>query len=179
MEARVRLGRDAALGQVRADDVRRALVLLLCAYVYLAALDGDANLRLPAALCGGVLCDGDDGVGLDEEVRAVCERDACAAVLLRLYDVAGEEACVGARQQRLARVGAHDLHPAFERNESRARGRADVIGHALQGVAVQVDVEPGAAREYDETDDDDSEVDEPFLYNPPVDVEATDSGDHE
>jgi hypothetical protein len=132
---------------VRADDVLRALVLLLGAYVYLAALDRDANLRLPAALGGGVLGDGDDGVGLDEEVRAVGERDARAAVLLRLYDVAGEEARVGARLQRLARVGAHDLNAAFERDEARARRRAYVGGHALEGVAVEVDVEPPAARD--------------------------------
>ena len=115
-------------------------LLLLGAHVYLAAIDRDANLRLPAALGGRVLGDGDYRVGLDEEVRAVGERDAGAAVLLRLDDVAGEETRVRAGLQRLARVGAHDLHAAFERDEARARGGAYVVGHALQGVAVQVDV---------------------------------------
>src|SRR5215204_2065158 len=178
METGVGLGVEAALGQVRPDDVLRALVLLLGADVDLAALDRDAHLGLPAALGRGVLGDGDDRVGLDEESRAVGERDARAPVLLCLDEVAGEEARVGARLQALARVGAHDLHAAFERDEARTGGRALGFGRALKGVAVGPDVETDTGDDDEERDDDDDDVDEPLLDDPPVAFETTESGDH-
>ena len=179
VEAGVRLRGQAALGQLRGDDVGSVFGLLLSADVDLAALDGDAHLRALAVLGGGVLGDGDDRVGLDEEGRAVGERDARAPVLLRLHDVAGEESGVGARLQGLARVGAHDAHAAFERDEARARRRAVGDRRALERVAVQPDVEAAAARDDRERGDDDDDVDEPLLDDPPIGVEATDSGDHD
>src|SRR5215204_167164 len=155
VEAGVGLGVQAALGEVRADAVLRALGLLLGADVDLDALDGDAHLRRAPALGRGVLGDGDDRVGLDEERRAVGERDAGAPVLLRLDEVAGEEAGVGARLQGLARALAHDADAAFERDEARARRRPLGLGRALERVAVEVDVERDGARRDGERRDED------------------------
>src|SRR5579885_470279 len=178
VEARVRLRRDAALGQARADDVLRALGLLVCADVDLAALDRDANLRALAVLRRRVLGDGDDRVRLHKKVRAVGERDARAPVLLRLDDVAGQEARVGAGLQSLARVGSDDPHAAFERDEARARRTAHVGRDALERVAVEPNVEAGPARDDRERDDNDGHVDEALLDDPPLHVVAADSCDH-
>src|SRR6201999_1069721 len=92
-------------------------------------------------------------------------------------DVAGEEARVGARLQSLARVCAHHADAAFERDQSRARRPADGR-RALERVAETPDEKPRARRKDREHGEKDGDVDKTLLDDPPLNVEAADSGDH-